>query len=294
MDREEALASLLSEHSERRLDAARTLHRLARLEDEDHLRAALSNETVAWVRRALVIALTSIRGSLTFADHGLDVFEDLPVNDSAYLRGVRETTERLVHELRSALGLVSYWAGKEFPSFDDTRTARHIERLSECLRAIDELGMASTIGGIEEFPLGDFVSEEAESARQELNSDTPFHLAGPTELIARGDPALLRLALRNVIKNAFEASTKTNSPITLTWGKTDREYWIVVLDRGGGLPSNITRLFEFGVSTKDNHAGAGLTTVRQALRALGGSWNLDLTSEGSTRFEIAWPLKEER
>jgi signal transduction histidine kinase len=288
MNREEALADLSSEHSERRLDAVRALARLARPEDEALLRAALSKESTVWVRRALERALT-MSTSASLPEIEIDVGDDDPAVRKAHLVAVREISKRLVHELRSVLGIVNYWASKEIEDYGESRTRRHLDRLSTCLGAIDELGRASVMARVEEFALAPLIADEVEGATQELSSSTEVQLVGPTELVAHGDPALVRLIVRNAIVNAIEASAKIAEPVVVTWGATDRDYWVVVLDRAGALPANVGRLFTFGASTKTDHLGAGLALVRQAALALGGVSELATTGEGSTRFEVHWP-----
>ena len=53
------------------------------------------------------------------------------------------------------------------------------------------------------------------------------------------DPTLVRLAVCNGIRNAIEAVAAANlaepHPIVITWGETDIDYWVAVLDRGVGI-----------------------------------------------------------
>jgi len=288
MNREEALADLTSEHSERRLDAVRALARLARPEDEVTLRAALARESAVWVRRALERAL-AVASVAPLVKPKIDVEDDDPALRKAHLEAVREISDRLVHELRSVLGIVSYWASKELGDYDGSNTQRHLDRLAACLGAIDELGRASVLARVEEFALGNLIADEVESVRHDGPPGVEVQAAGPAELIAHGDPALVRLVVRNGVVNALEASTTTDEPVVVAWGATDRDYWVAVLDRAGSLPTNVGRLFTFGSSTKAGHLGAGLALVRQAARALGGTGELVTTREGSTRFEVRWP-----
>ena len=108
-----------------------------------------------------------------------------------------------------------------------------------------------------------------------------------SESSCHGDPALVQNRVTERVDDAVEASKDTSEPVIVTWG-SDRDYWIVILDRGGLLPPSVNLLFEFGTSTK-GHLGSGLALVRQAALALGEllPWNKE--PEGSTRFSMQWP-----
>jgi signal transduction histidine kinase len=286
MNREDAFELLQSEYSERRLDAARALERLALPQDDAKIRTHLSDEQNVWVRRALQDAL--ITANLAPRPIELEVIEDDPVARKMYLDAVRQMSDRVVHELRSILGVIEYRAESEFSNFDGSTTKKHLERMRLCLSAIDQLSRASVMANSEDLILHGIIFEEAESCKEDRGYGA-VHLIGDDSLVARGDPALIRMIVRNAVANALDVSRDRDLPVTVSWGASDRDYWIAVLDQAGQLPQSVQHLFEFGVTTKPGHIGAGLALIQQAAIALGGSVSLMVSADGTTRLGAQWP-----
>jgi sensor histidine kinase regulating citrate/malate metabolism len=115
---------------------------------------------------------------------------------------------------------------------------------------------------------------------------------GQRPFAVKSDPALIQLAVRNGIRNAIEAvresPTDDPHPIVLTWGETDTDYWIVVIDKGSGLVGPTDTVFELGKSNKTGHIGFGLAIARQAIETLGGAVILEPAAGGGTRYELRW------
>ena len=103
---------------------------------------------------------------------------------------------------------------------------------------------------------------------------------------------LLSFSLSNGIRNAVEASatlqSDENHSIVVTWGATDIDYWVAVMDRGIGIIGPIEAAFGVGKTGKRGHRGFGLTIARQAIETLGGSCTLQPIAEGGAHFEIRW------
>jgi signal transduction histidine kinase len=117
-------------------------------------------------------------------------------------------------------------------------------------------------------------------------------LQGPRPMNISSDHSLLHHALANGLRNAVEAtlecSAELQQPIVITWGETDVDYWLAVIDRGGGLIAAPEVAFNVGKSTKEGHSGFGLAIARQAMDTLGGSATLQPAKEGGTRYELRW------
>ena len=74
----------------------------------------------------------------------------------------------------------------------------------------------------------------------------------------------------------------------MTWGMTDIDYWVAVLDRGPGIVGPAESTFGIGETTKKGHSGFGLAIAKQAIETLGGACTLQPAAEGGARFEIRW------
>ena len=95
----------------------------------------------------------------------------------------------------------------------------------------------------------------------------------------------------NLLENAFNAVaglTPDRRRVRLRIVEDAGALTIRVADRGKGLDG--ARAVERGVSTKDGHAGVGLTLVRDAVAAAGGTLSVESTPQGST-FTVSVPMQ---
>jgi signal transduction histidine kinase len=118
----------------------------------------------------------------------------------------------------------------------------------------------------------------------------PVSIQGPKDLSVVVDPNLLRIAISNAIRNALEANAVGGraSPVVVTFGQTELDYWITVLDSGPGIAGPSEAAFEFGRTTKSGHRGFGLALTRQALMTLDGTVSLQPAQTGGARLEMRW------
>ena len=205
-------------------------------------------------------------------------------------RGLQESADRFVHELRKPVGRARLYAEKEIDNYKDSRTYKELSRLQEFLEGIQALATAAGTATLTEVDLHALIVEEA-AAVGEVEGAPRIELRGPARLDVIADPALVRLAVSNALKNAVEAvvAAESDEPITVSWGATDLEHYVAILDRGPGVPPVAEPLFEIGTSSKRGHVGLGLAIARQASRSLGGEIVLSNLEEGLTRFEMRWP-----
>jgi C4-dicarboxylate-specific signal transduction histidine kinase len=97
----------------------------------------------------------------------------------------------------------------------------------------------------------------------------------------------------NGLKNAVEAVHEVGAdlrthPIVVSWGVTDKDYWISIVDRGPGVAAVSATRFEVGKSTKPGHSGFGLAVARRAMESLGGELSLSAAEAGGARYELSW------
>jgi PAS domain S-box-containing protein len=104
--------------------------------------------------------------------------------------------------------------------------------------------------------------------------------------------------LVNLVRNAKYAcdeSGRAGKQITVRTASDDRGVKIAVIDNGIGIPAeNLTRIFNYGFTTREHGHGFGLHSSALAAKELGGS--LTVKSEGAGRgatFTLELPCKPE-
>jgi signal transduction histidine kinase len=143
----------------------------------------------------------------------------------------------------------------------------------------------------EQFDLSELVSD---TVREELERRlfVEVSLIGPKPMIVTSDPALVRLAFANGLRNAAEATEQATQqrdrPIVITWGLTDVDCWISILDSGSGIVGPVESAFELGKTTKRGHSGFGLAIARQAAETMGGTVLLQPAKNGGAIFILRW------
>ena len=292
MTREEALEMLSSSSAHNRLKATRFLARNSSSADMQTLSNALRDETVSYVRSGLELAIKRVSNSAPPAVEDTSVEFEVPNDVRAQIRNelTEEITGQILHEIASPVGLIAAAAAREIPDYEHSKTRRHIETLKRAFEGIEQLKSAAAVPRPEEFDLEILLTDIVSEIDAAHTAEVSLHGAKP--MVITSDPNLLRLAVSNGIRNAVEAvaglPAKAPHPIIITWGETDVDYWISVLDRGPGLVGTSESAFGVGQTTKKGHRGFGLAIARQAVETLGGVCTLQPASEGGARFEIRW------
>lgn len=108
------------------------------------------------------------------------------------------------------------------------------------------------------------------------------------------DPAQIKQALVNLIKNAIQAMTKGGVLNVQTDPGVDGVV-VSVGDTGGGIPQEqINRIFEPFYTTKKKGTGLGLMIVQRIVRAHNGRMDLESHVGKGTVFRIWLPLYERK
>ena len=290
---------MASESAVDRLRAARVLRHVAVASDQASLRQVLIRESDAWVKSALEKIVN------------VDLDEELPpvptkdiVEDPAQLeRDVRaqttqELTDMVTHELEPLLGSLRQAAMDEVPSFETSSTYRAISGIGSFLSALRSLYIASGVPTVTDFSLSDLVFEVTETVRSERKQRRATAVdvlhARTDHVAAYGDQDLVRLAFLNILRNAIEASdlgeVGVTGSVVVNWGNTDRDAWIVVFDRGVGLPAGASSMGNPGVTTKEKglHMGMGLAVSLLALRSMNGTVTHQPRQGGGVVAEMRW------
>jgi signal transduction histidine kinase len=134
--------------------------------------------------------------------------------------------------------------------------------------------------------VSDALALVAQDKQQPLELDCPDHL------LAVFDPALLRLALLNLVQNAIRYSPPAK-PITLRAFRGEHDVVIEVADHGPGIaPEHRQKIFErfYRVdkarSRAEGGVGLGLAIVKWSVERMGGSVELKSEVGSGTVFRL--------
>ncbi len=149
---------------------------------------------------------------------------------------------------------------------------------------------------IQQASLNDVVRATLDLLRPELDNrglEVETHRA-PALPEAPFDPAQLKQALLNLIKNSMQAMTR-GGRLTLATGEAADGVWVSVADTGGGIPpEQLQRIGEPFYTTKKKGSGLGLMIVRRIIREHGGRIDIDSHVGRGTTVRLWLPLRERR
>jgi signal transduction histidine kinase len=251
-----------------------------------------------FVIRRLEATIGLINSSVFVTEDAIAEKSPAKIESGSPARAAEWITGVLLHEIGSKLGLVAHSASREIDNYQNSRTKRHIRNFQGIFEAIEQLRSATSSPKIEQFDLAELIEEVAHLEKDSVNVELAFHGMRPE--IVFTDKNLVRLALCNGVRNAIEAcssfSFKTNyesfiSRVTISWGVTDIDCWISIIDNGPGLGSSSASLFEIGKTTKHGHPGFGLTIAREAIQTLDGVVFLSNSAAGGANYQIRWNKK---
>lgn len=198
----------------------------------------------------------------------------------------------VVHELSPVLGSARLSARQEVPGYAESKTKRQLDRLADVLDALDTLSHAAAAPRLVAVDLADLFSDLARTISE--RTGVPVTLETDAGLQVTTDAGLLSLVIANAITNACEASSGSGEvfPVVVSWGETDQDVWVSVIDSGTGLPERRSAIFDIGSTTKTGHLGMGLAVAQRAAQSLRGQIQLSNRTEGGTLFSFRWPHPE--
>jgi signal transduction histidine kinase len=111
---------------------------------------------------------------------------------------------------------------------------------------------------------------------------------------ANVDPAQLRQALDNLVRNAVEA-TPEGGGVSIAALREGRGHAIEVRDTGRGIdPDHLPRIFDLYFTTKTDGTGVGLAVTQQIVTAHGGTIEVDSRPGAGTTMTVRLPAPGER
>lgn len=293
MTRDEATRLLQSSSPHDRIKAARFLAGEVQLDDLKFFQKVRARESVGYVKSVLDLAISRARD--------LAATENPTPTDAAGMtdelnlavgsKAVKFIAGQLLHELSGPIGLLALAASQEVPDYSHSRTRKRMEALQRTFEAIEFLQTAATEPKPTHFDLSETIVDVALAEKEKAGIE--ISLDGPKSLLVNTDKRLFERAFCNGVKNALEAIGSMDleavaHAVVVTWGETDVDYWVSVLDAGPGLPQGSDNCFDFGNTGKKDHAGFGLAIARQAMQSIGGTCELSPGASGGARFDLRW------
>ena len=273
--------------------AARYLARNARQEDLKVINQARSGESVTYVQSSLALCIKRLSNEINLEQPILPLEFEVPENlrRQIYTKAVEEVAGFILHEIAPKIGLTKVSANRECNNYENSETKKHLDSIENIFDAIEQLQGAAGVPKREEFDLKELLKRIVYEQKKGFSKIEVFYV-GKTPFLINSDKTLLTLAISNGVRNSFEAVSEVKNPeqhsVVVTWGETDVDYFVSILDQGVGFVGSSGAAFEFGKSNKDNHIGFGLPIARQAIESLNGTVQIEPNSDGGARFEVRW------
>ncbi len=194
----------------------------------------------------------------------------------------------VTHELERRVA--QRYSDKEL--LDDLRLLK--EETARCKDVLQQLS-EKTGDLLGEAPQKMVISDLINEAVQPLKFKSPIYVGGEASfVIAKVPRKSLVLAVRAVIKNAFEASQSTQTPVYVVASlKNKNEMTLEVRDQGSGMDAeSLERVGEPFFSTKTTSSGMGLGVYLSKLtvQQLGGDFSIHSESGRGTRVKLVFPI----
>jgi len=245
-------------------------------------------------REGLVAAIRSLNKRL---DLDLAKIEDAYQSEYVARLQARERLANLgqiaggiAHEIRNPLNVIksSHYYLKMARNPSPAKRAEHMDRIERNVALAEQVVTTLTnfarmpVPELRPFPLEEAIRQAV--ADGTVPGDIEVEVDCPADLPpALADPAQIRIALANLIRNACDAMP-SGGRLTLRGRGDSDDVEVAVIDTGIGIaPADLGRITEPLYSTKARGLGLGLALVRMILSKNGGS--LHVTSEpgrGST------------
>lgn len=223
------------------------------------------------------------------------VFRDLTEQERRE-RAERDFVSNAAHELRTPLaGIRSAMdvlqsGAKEIPADRDhfldviDRQASRLGRLARALLVLARAQTRHELPPLEAVALGPLL-DEAARALDGLDAEVQVQCDDDTAALA--NPDLLEQAFANLAVNAVKHGSQQ---VTLRARGEGDSVIVEVADRGPGVPPAdrdrmFDRFFSGDESARDGF-GLGLAIVRESIRAIGGTIDVDSSSNGGTTVRI--------
>jgi PAS domain S-box-containing protein len=180
------------------------------------------------------------------------------------------------HELKNPLSTIdsSVYYLKTKSKDADEKVRTHLDRIKSSvgssLAIIDSLRNLTQI----KEPRLQRINLKSVTSDAIVNAEVPETvnvIRDITEVLVNGDPEQLRMAFKNIVKNAIQAMDGKGT-LEVTVGKMDDQVELSFTDTGPGIaPENLGKIFQPLFSTKAKGLGFGLSITKMIIDKHGGT-----------------------
>ena len=260
-----------------------------------YVRAGVMVFLIIWAASMAHLIRTTFRETL---EQGIKARDEFLEDQEAHARELTALTGELAHELKNPLASIK---GLGILLGRDVKEGRAAERLAVLQGEVDR--MESTLQSILTFSRPLLPLTESEVDLTDLcTSVISMHegmahvgqvgleLVSPEPVAVRCDSRKMKQVLTNLLQNAIEASPSgSNVQVTLI-ELVDGGTRIEIRDHGPGISLRLKdRLFEPGVTDKEQGSGLGLALARGLVRQHGGDLMLVGNPEGGCTATVTLP-----
>ncbi|MFX0046257.1 MAG: sensor histidine kinase [Candidatus Hermodarchaeota archaeon] len=204
-------------------------------------------------------------------------------------------TSVLTHDLGNDMQVLR--GSVELLEVTDELSPRNSQNLETALAVSDRMGnvvkLFSSVGKRREFDFLSALQEIAANAEQAfpgMKVDIKVWPGVDTTRVNLG--ILLPLGIENLLRNTAEHAGPESDVTISVWMK-ENSFDIEYRDSGPGIPESVRpRVFEKGVTTRENGKGLGLYLSHRIVESYGGSIELVVDGEtGHDMFRIEFPTR---
>lgn len=199
---------------------------------------------------------------------------------------LRQASSAITHDLANVL-MVALWEVGASPSPSPSLAAalQHSKQLLDRLRLMHRGEPAVSI----RLDLGAAVDRLLPLLGPLSKPNRLEFTPPPAPVDVRCPPTLIDRVLVNLVANARDAAEQAGRT-TISIRREGAAAVLEVSDDGPGIPPDaLPRVFEAGYTTKPEHQGLGLATLRRAVRRLGGDVDLQSALGVGTRVRVRLP-----
>ena len=207
------------------------------------------------------------------------------------------------HDLRAPLRSIDGFSQILLEDYNDNLDDRgkgYLQRIRDNTQhmgtLIDDLLQLSKLSSGDVYRQDINLSDIAQDLVNKLDSDYPGHQVAvqiAPNMVTRGDPRLMEIALNNLFRNAWKYTSKTKSP-KIEFGATKQDGQMVYFIRDNGIGFDMqyyNRLFQPFQRLHHNDefegSGIGLATVQRIIKLHGGRiWADAAVGSGATFYFV--------